>query len=339
MPVNPFQTVAEMSWGDYKTKKSGYVQSPQAQSSLAGQGHRSKGWAPGAPEATLEAPRAGGKMPMGNANIGRPDYGSQQPQQRQSRRASFGGMGAGATKGGGSGMTAGGDIKFDLSIGKTDYRGADMQGARIGASGMGAKTSDSNLGDIDQSQGYTPTTTGPKAGSSRGGAGAAGKGGSGGAKAGAGSGPGGAGGAGRGGAGGNSARGGDTGDMTTSMDGQKMGSPVLNIGRNRIDSDNISRRSNTRTTKTDVSASGSATASADTKTDARKTVPTKTKKEKTTAEPTNASAPKEDPKEDPKAESVGKETVKTKAKKAVSKATKTPPVALTKNTKKKGAKK
>lgn len=335
MPVNPFQTVAEMSWGDYKTKKSGYVQSPQAQSSLAGQGHRSKGWAPGAPEATLEAPRAGGKMPMGNANIGRPDYGSQQPQQRQSRRASFGGMGAGATKGGGSGMTAGGDIKFDLSIGKTDMRGANMQGARVGALGMGAKTSDSNLGDIDQSQGYTPTTTGPKAGSSRGGAGAAGKGGSGGAKAGAGSGPGGAGGAGRGGAGGNAARGGDTGNMTTNMDGQKMGSPVLNIGRNRIDSDNISRRSNTRTTKTDVSASGSATASADTKTDARKSVPMKAKKEKTTAEPTNASAPKEDP----KAESVGKETVKTKAKKAVSKATKTPPVALTKNTKKKGAKK
>ena len=129
-------------------------------------------------------------MPKGNANIGRPDYGSQQPQ-RQNRKMAFGGMGAGATKGGGSGMTAGGNINFDLrqdnSTGKTDMRGANMQGARVGALGMGAKTSDSNLGDIDQSQSYSPSTT-AKAGSSRGGAGAAGKGGAGGAKAGAGSG-------------------------------------------------------------------------------------------------------------------------------------------------------
>lgn len=318
MPVNPFQTVAEMSWGDYKTKKSGSISSraPNVSTNLSGQGHRSTGSTQAIPVGSLYEPRAGGSMPQGNADIKRPNYGQQQSQQPQrgSRRASFGGMGAGATKGGGSGMTAGGDIKFDLrqdnSTGKTDLRGADMRGARGLNLGMGAKTSDSNSGDIDMSQGYSPSTT-AKAGSSRGGAGAAGKGGAGGAKAGAGSGAAGAGAAGRGGAGGNSARGGDTGSMNTNMSGQKMGSPTLNIGRNRIDSDNVSRR--TKTTKTDVRASGSATASAESK-DARKSVPMKAKKEKP-AEPTNASTPKEEP----KAEAIGKETVKEKAKKAVAK--------------------
>jgi hypothetical protein len=316
MAVNPFQTVAEMSWGDYKTKKSGSVTSrtPQVSINLSGQGHRSTGSTQAAPVGSLYEPRAGGSMPQGNADIKRPNYGQQQSQQpqRQSRRASFGGMGAGATKGGGGGITVGGDLKIDTSIGKTDMRGANMQGARYGALGMGAKTSDSNLGDIDQSQGYSPSTT-AKAGSSRGGAGADGKGGAGGAKAGAGSGAAGAGAAGRGGAGGNAARGGDTGSMNTNMSGQKMGSPTLNIGRNRIDSDNVSRR--TKSTKTDVRASGSATASADSK-DARKVAPAKPKKEKP-AEPTNASTPKEEP----KAEAIGKETVKEKAKKAVAKST------------------
>ena len=320
MPVNPFQTIAEMSWGGYSTQK---------QNAGTGHGRLGGGIEKGyASRANMQAPttgelkptpKAGGSMPKGNANIGRPDYGSQQSQQPQrgSRKMAFGGMGAGATKGGGSGMTAGGDIKFDLSIGKTDYRGADMTGARIGASGMGAKTSDSNLGDTDQSETYAPTFTGGKAGGSRGGAGgagAAGKGGAGGAKAGAGSGAAGAGGAGRGGAGaagGNAGRGGDVGDSMADMGGVKFGSKTMQVGRNRIDSDNVSRR--TKTTKTDVRASGSATASADSK-DARKVAPAKPKKEKP-AEPTNASTPKEEP----KAEAIGKETVKEKAKKAVAK--------------------
>lgn len=318
MPVNPFQATAEMQWGGYESKKSYRGQGQMGAGSLSGQGHRSKGWAPAAPEATLSQPRAEGRMPQGNADIKRPNYGAQTSEQPQkgSRRASFGGMGAGAVKGGGSGMTAGGDIKFDLSIGKTDMRGANMQGARVGALGMGAKTSDSNLGDIDQSQTFSPSTT-SKAGSSRGGAGASGRGGAGGSKAGAGSGASGAGGAGRGGAGGNAARGGDTGSMNTNMSGQRMGSPVLNIGRNRIDSDNIKRESTTRTTSTDVRASGSGKASADTKSvDARKSVPMskkgKTAKTETKpAEPTNASTPKE--------EAATKETIKERAKKSVAK--------------------
>ena len=112
MAVNPFQTVAEMSWGDYKTKKSGSVTSrtPQVSINLSNQGHKGeRGFAPGYTEATLGAPRAGGNMPQGNADIKRPNYGQQQSQepQRQSRRASFGGMGAGATKGGGGGITVG----------------------------------------------------------------------------------------------------------------------------------------------------------------------------------------------------------------------------------------
>jgi len=337
MPVNPFQTVAEMSWGDYRTKKSGAVQSPQVSTSLAGQGHRGRGWSPGAPEAILEEPRASGRMPQGNANIGRPNYGSQQPQQpqRQGRRASFGGMGAGATKGGG-GMTAGGDIKFDLGIGNTKI-GDNFSGTVSGQiGGMGNKISDSMTGGtIDQSQRYAPETTGPKGGSSRGGAGAAGKGGAGGGKTGAGSGPGGAGGAGRGGAGGNAGRGGDAGEMTTDNSGVKFGSPVAQVGRNRIGSDNISRRSKSRTTKTDVRASGSATASADSKTDARKTSSTKDKKEKTTAKPTSTTATPTSTsatKEDPKTEATGKAKIKEKAAKAVSKATKALATKPTKKT-------
>lgn len=318
MPINPFQTQAEMSWGGYSTQKqnAGVVGGRLGGGIEKGYASRANMQAPTIGE-LKPTPKAGGSMPQGNADIRRPDYGSQQQQpQRNGRLASFGGMAAGATKGGGSGMTAGGDIKFDLrqdnSNGKTDLRGANLQNARGLALGQGAKISDSNSGDIDQSQTYSPSTT-AKAGSSRSGAGAAGKGGAGGSKAGAGSGAAGAGAAGRGGAGGNAARGGDTGSMNTNMSGQKMGSPTLNIGRNRIDSDNVSRR--TKTTSTDVRASGSATASADSK-DARKVTPAKPKKEKTATEPAVTSPAT---KEDPKAEATGKETVKEKAKKAVAK--------------------
>jgi len=303
MPVNPFQTTAEMSWGGYETKKqsAGFVGGR-----LGGgieRGNRSQANMVNPTIGKLEpTPQAGGNMPQGNANMRRPDYGSQDQPQRNGRLASFGGMGAGATKGGGSGMTAGGNISFDLSqdnsTGKTTT-GPIGAGARVGALGMGAKTSDSNLGDIDQSQTYSPSTT-AKAGSTRAGAGAAGKGG--------------AGAAGRGGAGGNAARGGDTGSMNTNMSGQKMGSPTLNIGRNRLDSDNVSRR--TKTSSTDVRASGSATASADSK-DARKVTPAKSKDVKKPATEPTVTSPAT--KEEPKAEAEGKETVKEKAKKAVAK--------------------
>jgi len=318
MPINPFQTTAEMSWGGYSTQKqnAGVVGGRLGGGIEKGYASRANMQAP--TENTLKpTPKAGGNMPQGNANIKRPDYGSQQQPQRNGRLASFGGMGAGATKGGGSGMTAGGNMTFDLrqdfSTGKTDFRGADLSGARGLALGHNAKISDSNSGDIDQSQTYSPSTT-AKAGSSRGGAGAAGKGGAGGRKAGEGSGAAGAGAAGRGGAGGNAARGGDTGSMNTNMSGQKMGSPTLNIGRNRIDSDNVSRR--TKTTSTDVRASGSATASADSK-DARKVTPAKSKDVKKPV--TEAAVTSPATKEEPKAEAIGKETVKEKAKKAVAK--------------------
>ena len=320
MPINPFQTTAEMSWGGYSTQKQnagvvggrlgGGIEKGNKTSTNMGQSYTTGELKP--------TPQAGGNMPQGNANIKRPDYGSQQQPQRNGRLASFGGMGAGATKGGGSGMTAGGSISFDLSqdnsTGKTDLRGANLQNARGLALGQGAKISDSNSGDIDQSQTYSPSTT-AKAGSSRSGAGAAGKGGAGGRKAGAGSGAAGSGASGRGGAGGNAARGGDTGSMNTNMSGQKMGSPTLNIGRNRLDSDNISRR--TKTTSTDVRASGSGTtASADSK-DARKVTPAKSKDAKKPVTETAVTSPAT--KEDPKAEATGKETVKEKAKKAVAK--------------------
>lgn len=345
MAVNPFQTVAEMSFGQYDTKKSGAVRSPQANTSLSGQGHKgARGFAPGYTEATLSEPRAGGSMPQGNADIKRPNYGQQQSQepQRQSRKMSFGGMGAGATKGGGSGMTAGGDIKFDLSIGKTDNRNANFSNARVGQlGGMGNTQADNNQSDTDASvtdnskrtlnmktgnptaktKTKTPAGTPPRAkktpapgektpdltelrtgkpgkktpatkepgteasapssrstASSRSTSGAA------------------------------SIR--DIGEGFMSG-GSKLTGATVNVGRNRVDSDNVSRR--TKSTKTDVRASGSATASADSK-DARKVAPAKSKKEKT-AEPTLTSTPKEDP----KAEAIGKETVKEKAKKAVAK--------------------
>ena len=278
-------------------------------------------------------------MPQGNADIKRPNYGAQTSEQPQkgSRRASFGGMGAGAVKGGGSGMTAGGDIKFDLSIGKTDMRGANMQDARIGQlGGMGNKMGDANQSDVDASvtdnskrtlnlktgnstastktttpagtpsrRKTTPApgskTTGSKApgtessapssrstASSRSTSGAA------------------------------SIR--DIGEGFMSGGSKLTGAPV-NIGRNRIDSDNIRRESTTRTTSTDVRASGSGKASADTKSvDARKSIPMskkgKTAKTETKpAEPTNASTPKEEPKK----EAATKQTIKQKATKSVAK--------------------
>ena len=93
MAVNPCQTVAEMSWGDYKTKKSGSITSrtPQVSTNLSGQGHRSTGSTQAAPVGSLYEPRAGGSMPQGNADIKRPNYGQQQSQepQRQSRPRRF----------------------------------------------------------------------------------------------------------------------------------------------------------------------------------------------------------------------------------------------------------
>jgi len=337
MPVNPFQSTAEMQWGGYESKKSYRSQGQMGAGSLSGQGHRSKGWAPAAPEATLSQPRAEGRMPQGNADIKRPNYGAQTSEQPQrgSRRASFGGMGAGATKGGG-GTTAGGDITIDLSqrIGSTEFGDGNTIS---GAVGQGAKVSDSLTGSSDSSvtdnsrrtlnvktgnsTANTKTTTpagtpsrrkttptpgektpdlkGLRTGktskkapdtessapssrstaSSRSTSGAA------------------------------SIR--DIGEGFMSGGSKLTGAPV-NIGRNRIDSDNVSRR--TKTTKTDVRASGSATASADSK-DARKVAPAKSKKETPAPEPTNASTPKEEP----KAEATGKETIKEKAKKAVAK--------------------
>ena len=224
MPINPFQTTAEMEWGGYTSKKSYRGQGQMGAGSLAGQGHRSaannQGWTVGELKPT---PQAKGAMPMGKANVRRADYGQQQTQQpqREGRRASFGGMGPGATKGGGSGMTAGGDIKFDLSIGKTDQRGANLAGARIGAVGMGASASDSNLGDIDQSQTYAPTITGARGGSSRGGAG---------------------------GAGGSAARGGNTGDTMADFSGVKFGNPTAQIGRNKIGRDTFTEKRTTTNT-------------------------------------------------------------------------------------------
>ena len=327
MPINPFQTTAEMSWGGYSTQKQnagvvggrlgGGIEKGNKTSTNMGQSYTTGELKP--------TPQAGGNMPQGNANIKRPDYGSQQQPQRNGRLASFGGMGAGATKGGGSGMTAGGSISFDLrqdnSTGKTDLRGANLQNARGLALGQGAKISDSNSGDTDQSETYAPTFTGGKAGGSRGGAGGAGgagKGGAAGSKAGTGSGAAGAGGAGRGGAGaagGNAGRGGDVGDSMADMGGVKFGSKTMQVGRNRTDSDNISRR--TKTTSTDVRASGSGTtASADSK-DARKVTPAKSKDAKKPVTESAVTSPAT--KEDPKAEATGKETVKEKAKKAVAK--------------------
>lgn len=268
MPVNPFQQYQEAGFAGVNLRAQQRGVGQLGTGSLAGQGHRSQANNQGYTKGELKpTPQAKGTMPMGKADIGRPDYGRGAPAApaREGRRTAFGGMGPGAVKGGGSGMTAGGDIKLDFSIGKTDYRGADLKGARIAASGMGAKASDNNLGDISQDQTYAPTFAGGKGGSPRGGAGGAGgagKGGAGGAKAGAGAGSSGAGGAGRGGAGaagGNAGRGGDVGDSMADFSGVKFGSPTLQIGRNKIGRDTFTE---TRTTST---------------TDARKTTPAKEK--------------------------------------------------------------
>ncbi len=322
MPINPFQQYQEAGFGGVNLRAQQRGTGQMGAGSLSGQGHRSQANMQGPTYGELKpTPKASGRMPEGNANIGRPDYGQQKQQQpqRQGRLASFGGMGAGAVKGGGSGMTAGGDIKFDLSIGKTDYRGANMAGARIGASGMGATSTDSNFGDIDNSQtdsssrtliqqtgspkggdakatasadtkrtrSRTTSTTTPKfekstpAGEKPGTKSTPAAGEKPGTKPGTKSTP----------AtkkdstrkqtvkstGGNAARSGDAtmGDIGEGFmsGGAKFGSPITQIGRNRKDSDDITRRSTSRSTKTDVRASGSATASADTKTDARKTTP------------------------------------------------------------------
>lgn len=242
MPVNPFQATAEMSWGGYQSMK-------QAQGAVGGRlggglekGYTSSANMQGPTKGELKpTPQAKGAMPMGKADIGRPDYGRGAPEApaREGRRTAFGGMGAGATKGGGSGMTAGGDISFDLSIGKTQT--GDIKGS-VGSLGMGATTKDSMVGSkIDQSQKYAPTFAGGKAGSSRGGDGGAGKGGTSGA--------------GRGGAGGNAARGGDVGDSMADFSGVKFGNPTAQVGRNKFTGrDDMSDNRKTTTVKTTTDA-------------------------------------------------------------------------------------
>ena len=340
MPINPFQQYQEAGFGGVNLRAQQRGSSQMGAGSLSGQGHRSQANMQAPTVGELKpTPKASGQMPQGNADIGRANYGQQrteQPQQ-QGRRATFGGMGAGAVRGGGGGgMTAGGDIKFDLSIGKTDQRGADMRGARIGAVGMGASSSDSNFGDIDQSQTYSPTMTGPRGGSSRGGTASS--------RASAGSSP--ASGPKKSGAkapagqgkkptstprasspktpasGGssrstatstaNTGRGGDaSGNMRADM-GAKFGSPTLQVGRNKIARDTFSDQRNSRNTTTNN--------------DNRKPASDKTKTSGTAQpakeEPKNPSkTPAKTPaKEAPKAEATSKEKAKDAAKTSVKKA-------------------
>lgn len=168
MAVNPFQQYQEAGFAgvnlqsskNYRTGSGGQM----GAGSLAGQGHRSRPNMVAPTVGNLREARAQGNMPQGNANIGRANYGKQGVQQepkREGRQSLFQGQSGGIRSGGGGGLTAGGDIKFDLSIGKTDFRGAQMQGARVGAAGMGASASDSNFGDIDQSQTYSPRLSAP----------------------------------------------------------------------------------------------------------------------------------------------------------------------------------
>lgn len=332
MPVNPFQATAEMSWGGYQSMK-------QAQGAVGGRlggglekGYRSSANMQGPTVGELKpTPKASGRMPQGNANIGRANYGKQQTEQpqRQGRTASFGGMGAGATKGG-SGMTAGGDISFDLSIGKTQT--GDIKGS-VGALGMGATTKDSMVGSkIDQSQKYAPTFAGGKAGSSRGGDGGAGKGGTSGA--------------GRGGAGGNAARGGDVGDSMADFSGVKFGNPTAQVGRNKFTGrDDMSDNRKTTTVKTTTDArkmppakEGPASKKPDPKKPATATEkPASKPAAKTPSKPATkpAEKPAAKPAEKPKEEAKKKEAVKDKAKKSVAEAVKKGPAAA--KTKKKTA--
>lgn len=355
MPVNPFQTVAEMSWGQYDTKKSGRIGQIQTQQSLAGQGHRSQGWAPAAPQAELQAPRAEGMMPQGRTNLGRPNYGDQQVQQPQGggRRASFGGMGAGAVKGGGGGgMTAGGDIKFDLSVGKTQT--GDISG-NVGSLGMGASNSDSMVGStIDQSQTYSPRTTGSRGGSGTGGSGRSStSGGSTPAKRAAkkaatprtaanprGSKPAGSAPASpRLSASGGSGRGGNAGDTMVDNSGVRFGNPTASVGRNRYARDTFSDQRNSRNTTTNNdNRKAAATPKPAAQPSEGPKNPSGGRKKKndqpaaTNEGPKNPSGGRKK-KDDPKAESVAKETIKEKAQDSVENATKTPPAA-TKRTKK-----
>lgn len=242
MPINPFQQYQEAGFAGVNLRAQQRGTSQMGAGSLSGQGHRSQANMQGPTYGELKpTPQAKGAMPMGKADIGRPDYGRGAPEApaREGRRTAFGGMGAGATKGGGSGMTAGGDISFDLSIGKTQT--GDIKGS-VGSLGMGATTKDSMVGSkIDQSQKYAPTFAGGKAGSSRGGDGGAGKGGTSGA--------------GRGGAGGNAARGGDVGDSMADFSGVKFGNPTAQVGRNKFTGrDDMSDNRKTTTVKTTTDA-------------------------------------------------------------------------------------
>lgn len=292
-------------------------------------------------------------MPQGRTNLGRPNYGDQQVQQPQGggRRASFGGMGAGAVKGGGSGMTAGGDIKFDLSIGKTQT--GDISG-NVGSLGMGASNSDSMVGStIDQSQTYSPRTTGSRGGSGTGGSGRSStSGGSTPAKKAAkkaatprtaanprGSKPAGSAPASpRLSASGGSGRGGNAGDTMVDNSGVRFGNPVAQVGRNKIARDTFSDQRNSRNTTTNNdNRKAAATPKPAAQPSEGPKNPSGGRKRKsaqpaaTNEGPKNPSGAKT--KDNPKAEAVAQETVKEKAKDSVENATKTPPAA-TKRTRK-----
>lgn len=255
MPVNPFQSTAEMSWGGYQAMK-------PSQGAVGGRlgggvekGYTSRPNMVAPTENTLKpTPKATGKLAEGNADMKRPSFKQQQPtsQQREGRRSAFGGVHGGGAKAGVGGTAIHGDVIITTG-GWSGGKGNDFS-ANTGVIGGGEIKDSMTGGTIDQSQTYAPTLTGAKAGSSRGGAGGAGgagKGGAGGAKAGAGAGSAGAGGAGRGGAGGAGAsagRGGDVGESTADFSGLKFGSPVAQVGRNKIGRDTFTEKRSTTTT-------------------------------------------------------------------------------------------
>ena len=363
MPVNPYEGLQQAAWGGkpLTSRTQGAANGQMGAGSLSGQGHRSN---PNMVAPTFNelkpTPKASGKMPQGNANIGSANYGQQkigEPQQRQGRRASFGGMGPGAVKGGGGGgMTAGGNITFDLSQGKTTVGdGATFgHGATIGAGAKGGTIKDNMIDStVDQSQTFSPTVSGGKAGSGRGGAAAAGRGGA--------SGAGGAGGsrsgAGTGGAGG-AGRGGNVGDTMSDMSGVKFGSPSLKFGSGKSvgrddmsDNSRMTFNSKTNTNNNDnrkppQEKREAATKIEPSKPETQAESPKKRSKPATsktkTAEPKNVS--KTPAKEAPKSEAASKQKAKDAAKKSVKEAVDKGPadaskgaVAAKKKTKKAGS--
>lgn len=307
MPINPFQSTAEAAFGQYDVKKSGRIAQLNTSSSLSGQGHQSKAWNPGYTTGELSpTPQARGRMAEGSADIGRASYGRskvEEPTPRESRRMAFGGMGAGATKSGGS--TFHGNVVINTGAGNAAGGDQDFSGNR-GVIGSGSQK-DTNTGDVDQSQTYAPVLTGPRGGDARGGAGgdADGRGAGGGA-------------GGRttvtAGAGGN-ARGGDAGDMMTDMGKVTFGSPSLFNRNNRtVGRDDLSDNS-----KTSIDASRRTSTKS---TDMRKAAPAAEKPGKTPPAGKKPAAEKE-PASPEKAAPAGKKTP----------GKKTPPAGATPETK------